>query len=158
MRIFIIGNIASGKTFLAKLIAKKTGYTVYSIDNFRIKYNNFATSDGEIIAWDMLKKTVLASPDCIVESTGCSRHYDALLTMCPGAFVIKVDTEIDKCLKGFENRNNDKIPLPWKENIKASLDRNQILLRSKSYDIAYKREFDKEFWELFSIVLGVNKK
>lgn len=152
MRIFIIGNIASGKSFLAKQIAKKTGYTILSIDNFRIKFNNFATTKGEKLAWDMLKKTVLASPDCIVESTGCSRHYDALLTMCPGAFVIKVETDIQECLKAYEQRD-EKIPMPYKLDIMDSLNHNSIVLKSKRYDLLYKRRLDEAFWELLSIVL-----
>jgi adenylate kinase family enzyme len=154
MKIFIIGNIASGKTFLAKLLAKKIGYTVLSIDNFRIKFNNFGTLEGEKLAWDLFTKTVATTDQCIVETTGCSKYYEALLAQNPSKFIIKIKRRHGQCVHAFLHRETPEIPMPYDFDIVKSVVRNDHLLASKECDIIYDRDDDKKFWEFINVLFS----
>lgn len=154
MKIFIIGNIASGKTFLAKLLAEKTGYTVLSIDNFRIKFNNFGTLEGEKLAWDLFAKTAATTDKCIVETTGCSKYYEALLAQTSAKFIIKIKRKPDLCVHAFLHRDTPDIPLPYDFDIVKSVKRNDHLLASKECDIIYDRDDDKKFWEFINVLFS----
>ena len=154
MKIFIIGNIASGKSNLAKLLAKKHKFTVYSIDKIRIKNNNLATKEGEIESWNNMKHSVITDPNtCIIESTGCSKNYDTLLALCPDSVIIKVMTPVKKCLQHYKKRTKNKKLLPWDFDIEQSLDRNETILQLKPYHIEYNPYNSAEFWEIWDVLI-----
>ena len=155
MKIFIIGNIASGKTFLAKLLAEKTSYTVLSIDNFRIKFNNFGTLEGEKLAWDLFTKTVATTDKCIVETTGCSKYYEALLAQNPSKFIIKINRKPNLCIHDYIHRDGENIKMEYFGfDIATSIKRNEHLLASKECDIIYDRDDDQKFWEFINVLFS----
>ena len=151
MKIFIIGNIGAGKSILAKLLHKNTGYTVFSIDKMRIKNNPLATFQGEKMSWDLFKKTVIAADNCIVESTGCSKYYESLLTFCPDAFIIKVQSTPELCKKNIEKRKAIKL-LPYDFDLGHSIYRNHVILQSKICHLEYDGNFDK-IWQKISVLI-----
>lgn len=140
MKIFIIGNIGAGKSTFAKLLSKITGYKVFSIDNFRKKYNNLVSLQGENIANDIFKKTVIASENAIIETTGTGKHYESLLVFCDDRFVIKI-------LPKHEIKYISKNIMPYKTNINESLRRNEIILQDKDCDLIYDAKSPEMFWE-----------
>lgn len=152
MKIFIIGNISSGKTYLAKYIAELIDYPVLSINEFRIKFNNFATLDGEILTWDLFKKYVQHTPYCIIESAGTSKHYESLIAMNPNHFVIKIEATEDECLNNYLNRDT-LIPMPYDFDIKESIHRNHTILKNKDAHLIYNRNNEAQFWDIFHNVL-----
>lgn len=145
MKFFIIGNIGDGKSFLAKLLSKITGYRVYSIDNFRKKYNNLVTLQGENIAYDIFKKTVIAAENGIIEMTGTGKHYESIIIFCPNKIVIKV---LPKNGKKIKSKNN----LPYELDIDESLRRNDIILADKGCDLIYDAKDPESFWQIFSVL------
>jgi hypothetical protein len=143
MKIFIIGNIGVGKSFLAELLSKELGYSILSIDKFRETFNNSGDIYGEKLAWDMLHKTVLSTEHCIVESTGCSKHYDAMIALADPKFIIKVIGPLQ----------DKKTTLPYYNfEMKESIKRNELLLRHKKCDIIYTRETDSRFWKMIDVL------
>ena len=64
MNILIIGNIASGKTELAKTLVAK-GFTteknIFSIDDFRMQYSD-GTYSGEFFAWAKMLQVIQFPP------------------------------------------------------------------------------------------------
>jgi len=152
MRIHIIGNIASGKSFLAKKLSENTGLTVFSIDDFRQTINNLAGFEGEKLVWMTFENIVMAHPDCITESTGVSYHWPALITMCPG-IIIKVITPWKQCLKNhkhrIKNENWQAPPLPYKFDLKESLQRNEYLLTKIRADFEFFSGEEEKFYDIF---------
>ena len=145
MKFFIIGNIGVGKSFLSKLLSKITGYKVYSIDNFRKKYNNLVTLQGENIAYDIYKKTVIAAESGIVEMTGTGKHFESILVFCPSKIVIKV---LPKSVKNPKSKNN----LPYELDINESVRRNDIILQDKDCDLVYDAKCPDKFWEMLGVL------
>ena len=145
MKIFIIGNIGVGKSFLSKLLSKITGYRVYSIDNFRKKHNNLVTLQGENIAYDIYKKTVIAADSGIIEMTGTGKHYESIIVFCPNKIVIKV---LPKSVKNPKSKN----VLPYELDINESVRRNDILLQDKDFDLVYDGKAPHKFWEMLSVL------
>lgn len=145
MKIFIIGNIGAGKSTFAKLLSKITGYKVFSIDNFRKKYNNLVSLQGENVAYDIFKKTVVASENAIIESTGTGKHYESLLVFCEHRFVIRIFSKNDR-------KPTSKHNLPYDLDIDESLRRNDIILQDKNCDLIYDAKSPESFWQMLCVL------
>lgn len=141
MQIFIIGNIASGKSTIAKQLSKIYKIKHFSIDNIRKKVNLASDIYGEYLSWDTLKKIVQTNDSIIIESTGTSKHYESLLSLSKfSKIIIKVDTSVAQCHKNFLKRSKNStrsIPIPYDFDIKKSLIRNQMILNAMYYDFIY---------------------
>lgn len=153
-KIFIIGNIGSGKTTLSQKIAKKTGFTLFSIDDFRRKFNLTQDVFGENQAWSVFSIAVLQAENCIVDCTGTSKSYLALITQCfSRKLVIKMPASPDQCLKNIDKRNQSGYhnpPMPYDFDLKQSLYRNNIILNMSEFDIIY--ENDEQIMEFVKIM------
>jgi len=79
--ICVIGDIASGKSTVAQLLAEKLpgNFIVLSIDEFRRQYNPEGNIVGEMYAVQKLNEAVLASDKIILDSTGTSKYYPVLV-------------------------------------------------------------------------------
>lgn len=141
MKFFIIGNIGVGKSFFAKLLSKITGYRVYSIDNYRKKYNNL----GEKMAYDIFKKTVIAAENGIIEMTGTGKHFESIVVFCHDRVVIKV---LPKNVKKVKSKNI----IPYELDINESLRRNDIILADKDCDLVYDAKTPELFWQMFGVL------
>jgi adenylate kinase family enzyme len=146
MRLIIIGNIASGKTTLAKKLAEHYKIPILSIDDFREKYNISGDAFGENHAWDLFIHFIMQTDKCIVDTTGTSKHYFKMMTIVNGPkIIIKIDSNQAQCLKNYEKRKRSGYkmpPIPWKMDIKNSLHRNDTVLKLLDYDILH-REIDE---------------
>ena len=158
MKIHIIGNIASGKSFLAKKLSEKIKYSILSIDNYRFSTNNFVGISGEKLSWMTFENTVVSTENCITESTGVSYHFQSLITLAPG-LIIKVATPWKQCLKNHKarvkNENWQAPPMPYNFNLSESLQRNEYLLSKIVADIEFNPDKEEEFWTIVLPILNV---
>jgi adenylate kinase family enzyme len=149
MRIHIIGNIASGKSFLARKLSEKTGFPVFCIDDFRISTNNLADISGEKLAWMTFENAVMSQEKCISESTGVSYHWIPMVTLAPG-IIIKVATSWKECLANHKTRvksdDYQAPPMPYKFKLKESLQRNEYLLSKINADVEFHADRESDFW------------
>lgn len=135
MQLFITGNIASGKSFLARKLAARYGYLYFSIDELRKKINITADMDGEIVSWNVFKKIAQSNDRIIIESTGVSKHYESLLALSNyKKFVIRVMADYKTCRERFEKRT-ETVPLPYDFDFKKSWERNEMLLENVHYNL-----------------------
>lgn len=158
MKVFIIGNIGSGKTYLSKKIGKRFCLSRYSIDEIRRKINMGADIYGEEAAWMTLKKVVQTTDNIIVESSGAGKHFESLITMAgrSSVLIIKIDTLPAQCIKNIRKRELSKrqnVPFPYKFDVKSSLERNKIILDQVPADIVYTIDRDEELWKVLDVVL-----
>lgn len=80
--IAVIGDVCSGKTTTAKLIAEKLhDYKVFSIDDFRKRYNPDASVVGEDYAVGKLREAVLSPTNehVILECSGVGKYYPTII-------------------------------------------------------------------------------
>ncbi len=78
--IAIIGNIASGKSTVSKLLSEQLPDYVYlSIDEFRVRFRS-STKRGEANAWQAIMIAVFKNDNIIFESSGTSLHYDEIVS------------------------------------------------------------------------------
>ena len=100
---------------------------------------------GENIANDIFKKTVIASENAIIESTGTGKHYESLLVFCDDRFVIKILPKNDK-------KPTSKQNLPYDLDINESVRRNDIILQDKDCDLIYNSKSPEAFWQMLSVL------
>ena len=141
MLIVITGNIASGKSTLAKKLKSSTGYQLLSIDQYRKRHNRSNCHIGESQAWHHLIKHIKKGGNLILEMTGTGKHYEKCLLHYDGPqIVIKMKTSADQCKINHDRRlkKGYKLPpMPFERPINEQIDTVEILLQMVDYDILY---------------------
>ena len=157
--IVITGNIASGKTTLARGLQKLLkGYRLLSIDVYRKRYSD-GSDAGEDRAWDKLMHRVSQGDDCILEMTGVGQYYELCLLRYPGQrIVLKIDASPAQCLRAADLRHLSGYrlpPLPYRMDRSKSIKRIGKLLDYVDYDLLIPhRAKPKEVLEIILPVAG----
>lgn len=114
MRIFVLGNINSGKSFLIDELQKKLpNYKILKIDEYRVQ-----TCDGsleaEVKMWSSFPEEVAKYDDVIVELSGGGKVAENILNKLEeNSFVVlKVNTKLETCLKRNMVKDFSKTPYP----------------------------------------------
>ena len=114
-KILIIGTLGSGKTTLAELLARDTGYPYVSIDNCRIHYGD-GTPSGEERAWEHFLAICRKPAPGILEFSGMGSHVGEvrsnLLRSTIPVSVIWLVLPLDICIARASQRQK-KIPSPF---------------------------------------------
>jgi hypothetical protein len=115
-KILIIGTLGSGKTTLAELLARDTGFPYASIDGCRIRYGD-GTVSGEERAWNHFLALCRKSTPGILEFSGMGPHVeevrDNLLCSKIPVSVIWLVLPPDTCIARTSQRQK-KIPAPFR--------------------------------------------
>lgn len=130
MIIFIVGNIASGKTTTCLELKKlMPNYEYISIDDFRRSFNTGKNIAGEEMAQRLFIAKMKNQGYLIIETTGTGRHWLKYLEAVSGnTLVVRLDCHADICNVRSQNRtaNNYKLPPIPKEwnmgNIPMTID------------------------------------
>ena len=115
-KILIIGTLGSGKTTLAELLARESGFPYASIDTCRIQYG-----DGTVYGEERAREHFLAlcrkSTPGILEFSGMGPHVeevrDNLLCSMIPVSVIWLVLPLDTCIARASQRQK-KIPAPFR--------------------------------------------
>jgi len=126
MRIFVFGNINSGKTtIIEELKNNLPDFSILQIDNYRKKFGD-GTKQGEIQAQTRFINSVFLSKDAIVEATGLgplgAKLRDTITYKHD--ILLYVDTPCKVCLERIESKKFSQIPYPKvSENIEDTINR-----------------------------------
>lgn len=146
MLIAIIGNIASGKSTLARTISAAKNYRILKIDDFRKRHNKAGDPRGDRKSWEYLISHIQKGGPLILEATGVGKYFERCLCSYPGPeFIIKVDTPAAECKQNHARRlrKGYKLPpMPWDRPINDVIDRVDILLKDSRADVVYKEKED----------------
>lgn len=113
MRIFILGNINSGKSHLVKQLSKIFNGSIYQLDEYRKKYSD-ATIESEELCKKRFVNDVMLDENCIVEfSGGGSIAIDFFSRLNKKEIIIlHVQEELEICIKRLEQKDFSCIPYP----------------------------------------------
>lgn len=145
--IAIIGNLASGKSTLAKLIHQQLDhYTYLSIDEFRVRFQAH-TKRGEANAWQALAIAAHKSENIIFESSGTANHFPEVIEKFKKkggkVLVVQLECSVHECL--IRRRQQLKSgyippPFPYKTNIATSISVIHTRLASAKADLIFNSE------------------
>lgn len=114
MKLFVLGNINSGKSYLINRLRKiLPDYAVVKIDDYRIE-NCDGSLESEIQMWDSFPKEVMKYDDVIVELSGGGKVAENILSILEdnSFIVLKLNTNVEECLKRVGNKDFSKVPYP----------------------------------------------
>lgn len=114
MRIFVFGNINSGKSTLVDLLKNKyKNYSDLRIDDFRIKYGK-GNFESDKYAQEMFVQSVKKHKNAIVEATGLGPLGKMLENSFRDLFgaILYVETPTSVCLERIQPEKFNNIPYP----------------------------------------------
>ena len=126
MRIFVVGNINAGKSYVASKLKKKyPSYKFLSIDEFRINYSD-GSIDKEMHTRAIFAAEILKNKDAIIEFSGgetiTTLFVDEL--RINSIVIIEVQEELDVCIERIKNKNFSIIPYPvYSEKLEETIKR-----------------------------------
>jgi shikimate kinase len=169
--IIIIGNIASGKTTLARLIsAELPDYQYICLDDIRVNMMELAPDMNSIvrerISEDIVLKKINESRYIIYESTGASQFYNrAMLRIREKfeVFTVKLEANMDTCYGRFEDRKKNgqfQVPpgLGSRMDIKSQIHRLQGIIRDMPCDFFASSEYRSPLYILHNFLIKYSLK
>jgi predicted nucleotidyltransferase len=126
MRIFVFGNINSGKSTLIDLVKKKyKNYNDLRIDNFRRKYGK-GDIESDNYAQEMFVQSIKEHKNAIVEATGLGPLGHKLERSFHDLFgiIIYIDTPVSVCLDRIQPGKFNDTPYPeFSESLENTIKR-----------------------------------
>lgn len=136
--IIIIGNMASGKSTLARLLADRLDYWHVCLDHFREKCStafHLTPIQRETLAQTQCLAALKQPGDVIFESTGVSSFYRKALDMLDREGVnlqlIRIDCPEKICIERYYARKNNALARPPVRGHKAMTPEETIHLIEK---------------------------
>lgn len=114
MRIFVLGNINAGKSYVVEKLRKKLpNYTVLQIDEWR-RNNCDGSIEKEEQAWINFPKAILEEQNVIAELSGGGRIAQNIIDGLPNrsCLVFKVCASKEECLLRMKDKDFSSIPYP----------------------------------------------
>ena len=114
MRLFVLGNINSGKSFLVEKLKKVfPNYHVLKIDDYRIQ-NCDGTIEKEELLWETFPQEILKYKNVIVELSGGGKVSENILnSLDKNSFIVlKINAPLNVCLSRSDASKFEKIPYP----------------------------------------------
>lgn len=133
MRIFVVGNINSGKSHIVnKLIKKYPSYNILSIDEFRKKHSD-GSIEKEIQTRNIFANEIIKHKDSIIEFSGgntiTSLFVDKLRQN--SVVILEVEENVNICLERTKSKDFSKIPYPtYSESLEDTIRRLDIEFRN----------------------------
>ncbi len=150
MKIFVVGNINSGKSYIVSKLRKIfPNYKVLSIDEYRIKHSD-GSLDSELNTRNIFANDILRHSNAIIEFSGGSTITNLFIDELKlNSFVIiEVYEDVNTCLKRIKDKDFSKIPYPVFEE---SLENTIIRLDKEFKDDIIKANFKDKFLHRFKI-------
>lgn len=146
MKIFVIGNIASGKTTLCnRIMGVYSNYSYMAIDDYRRRYGN-GTLSGEEASVSKFIEAIFNCRDCIVEFSGLGAIAESirkeLLNRKEKAVLFICSRTDDECMASSKKRDYSLIPYPMEY---SSIETPEETIRRNSN--LYGIDLIKEVWK-----------
>lgn len=127
MRLFVIGNISAGKSYIIEKIKHiLPDYKILRIDDYRIEHCD-GTLGKEIQMWNDFPKEVFKYDDVIVELSGGGRVAENVVReLQDNSFVVLyVNANVETCIERSKTKDFKKTPYPkeFKEPIEETIKR-----------------------------------
>jgi len=112
VKILIAGNIASGKSTIARdLLSKLPNWSYHAIDDYRAKYGDH-TEAGEDAARGTFIRDIVLANNCIIECSGVGKLYSLIKPQLTHMVLVK--TSAAKCIERYKARDTSVIvPNEW---------------------------------------------
>lgn len=115
MIIFIVGNIASGKTTTClELVKIMPDHLYISIDDFRRELNKSKSAGGENLAQIRFIQQIRCRKNLIVETTGTGRHWQNYIAAAKrwDYLIVRLNCLSETCLQRSQQRSANGYILP----------------------------------------------
>lgn len=121
MKVFITGNICTGKTTVGKKLASVMGAKFIEIDDFRRKNNKQRTQDGEDRARELFYRAISGNGPMVIGLTGTGKIFQDAKNHCGEHIIIHLSCSKDLIEKRIKRRcgvfsryNHPPFPSDWK--------------------------------------------
>ena len=114
MRLFVVGNINSGKSyFIEKIKNVLPNYKVLKIDDYHIN-NCDGSLEKELKMWNEFPKEIAKYNDAIVELSGGGKIAENIVKLLDynSFLTIYIDVDANTCIERCNNKNFQKTPYP----------------------------------------------
>ena len=150
MKIFVLGNINSGKSYVVSKLKKIfPDYPVLAIDEYRINHSN-GSIDSELKTRNLFANDILKHNNAIIEYSGGSMITNLFINELKinSFIIIEVTEDVNVYLKRIQNKDFSKIPYPIFEE---SLEDTIIRLDKEFKNDSVKTNFKDKFLHRFKI-------
>ncbi len=148
MKIFVVGNINAGKSFLIKkLVSIFPLYKILAIDEFRKSFGD-GTLEKEMEIRKLFAKAILQEEDAIIEYSGGTTITHLFIdNLDANSFiVIEVSTDVETCLERIQYKDFSKIPYPkFDETLDNTIKRLDQEFKNGAISVAFKNKYLKKF-------------
>lgn len=150
MKIFILGNINSGKSYvITKLKNIFPNYQILTIDNYRIKYAD-GSLEKELETRKLFADDILKYDNAIIEFSGGKTITDLFINELKvnSFIIIEVYEDVNVCIKRIKDKDFSKVPYPVFEE---SLENTIIRLDQEYKNDILKTNFKDKYLHHFKI-------
>ena len=148
MRIFVVGNINAGKSFLVKhLRCIFPMYKTISIDDYRVEYGD-GTLEKELKIREIFAEDIINNKDAIIEFSGGDTITSLFMSRLRNnsALVIEVQEEINTCIERIRQKDFSKIPYPkFNEEIADTIKRLNHDYENNIIDLNFKDKILRKY-------------
>lgn len=133
MRIFVVGNINAGKSYVVKkLQVIYPNYPILAIDQYRKNYAD-GTVEKEVETRSLFAKDIIQTKDAIIEFSGGYNITDLFVNeLRPNSvLVLEINADLGDCLSRLKDKDFSKTPYPkYSESIEETIVRLDGLFMS----------------------------
>lgn len=127
MRLFVVGNISSGKSyFIDKIKPLLPNYHILKIDEYRKSYCD-GSLEKEMQMWNEFPNEIIKHNNVIVELSGGGKVAENIIKLLKdnSFIVIYVDTDSNTCIERSKDKDFKSTPYPeeFKESIEDTINR-----------------------------------
>lgn len=148
MRIFVVGNINAGKSFVIDKLSKIfKSYEIISIDGFRRIYGD-GTLEKEYYAREKFIESILKHENCIVEYSGGKTITELFIDkLKTNSFIVfEIIEKVEVCLNRISSKDFSKTPYPkFSESLENTIIRLDQEYKSGCIQENFKDKYLKKF-------------
>src|SRR5690554_5296707 len=148
MRIFVVGNINAGKSYVAnKLKQLFPTYHILAIDTYRKSLSD-GTLSKELMVRKQFAQDILKYPDAIIEFSGGTTITDYFIDAIEknSFIIIEVQAPLKLCLQRIKDKRFSETPYPkFNETIEETIIRLHKLFNEGLINQSFKHKFLHKF-------------